>query len=61
LKHQVEIVNQARKYALSLTPEQAARDLKCDEEVEEFMTRLQIIDRMGKEEDFCKQVITIFN
>ena len=40
-----------------MTPKVAASCLGCSEEEEEFFERLFIIDRMGKEEDFMKEVV----
>ena len=40
---------------------EAAKILSCDEEEEEFFERLFIIDRMGREEKFAKEVVSQFN
>jgi hypothetical protein len=40
-----------------MSPKVAASALACDEDVEEFFERLFIIDRMGKEESFMKEVV----
>jgi len=40
-----------------MTPKVAAACLACSEEEEEFFERLFVIDRMGKEEDFMKEVV----
>lgn len=35
----------------------AAELLACDEEEEEFFERLFLIDRMGRDEEFMKEVV----
>lgn len=38
----------------------AASALACSEEEEEFYERLFVIDRMGKEEEFMKNVVDYY-
>ena len=44
-----------------MQPEQAAKSLLADEEQEEYLEQLQIIDRMGRDEEFQKAVVAQFN
>ena len=39
----------------------AAEALACKEDEKEFFERLFIIDRMGREEDFTKDVVEHYN
>lgn len=38
----------------------AARLLQADEEQEDFMEQLIVIDRMGKDEAFCRDVVELY-
>ncbi len=38
-----------------------AKSLLQDEEQEEFLEQLQVIDRMGRDEEFKTQVVAHFN
>ena len=44
-----------------MDPVTGAKSLLQDEEQEEFLEQLQIIDRMGRDEKFMKEVVAHFN
>ena len=43
-----------------MNPKTAAESLACSEEEEEFFERLFIIDRMGKDENYAKEVVQYY-
>lgn len=43
-----------------MDPKTAADTLACSEEEEEFFERLFIIDRMGKDAEYAKQVVAVY-
>jgi len=55
------LTEKARKKVGGLDAKASAVLLSCDEEEEDFLERLMVIDRMGKEEAFMKDVVRYFN
>jgi hypothetical protein len=55
------ILDPIRARVAQMTPSAAAGSLACDEEEEEFHERLMVIDRMGKDEGFMKEVVHHYN
>lgn len=51
------ILDPIRASVAQMTPKVAASALACSEEEEEFFERLFVIDRMGKDEHFTKEVV----
>ena len=50
-----------RAQVASMSPKVSAESLLCSEEEEEFFERLFIIDRMGKDEAYMRDVVQAFN
>jgi hypothetical protein len=50
-----------RESANTMSAKAAAKLLACDEEESEFFERLFVIDRMGREEQFMKDVVESYN
>lgn len=49
-----------REKVATMDPQTAAKTLKCEEDEIEFYERLFIIDRMGKDESYAKDVVDEF-
>lgn len=57
----VEKIEKLKAQVAEMQPVDAAKSLLADEEQEEFYEQLQIIDRMGRDEEFQKAVVSHFN
>lgn len=57
IKAKIEII---RAQVAEMNPETAAKWLLLGEDEEDFMIPLQVIDRMGRDETFMKEVVTIY-
>lgn len=60
-KDLAETLAPIKKRVAEMDVETAGKILSCNEEEEDFLERLQILDRMAREEDFCKGVIENFH
>lgn len=56
-KEEMILIAPLREKVASLNALEAAKILKCSEEETEFYERLFIIDRMGKDEEYAKEVV----
>lgn len=57
---EAQVTDYLKKKVANMDAVEAAKWLSCGEEEEDFFERLYIIDKMGKDEAFAKEVVSRF-